>query len=94
MGLTNAERQKRWRLAHREKPAQQMEKQSMFHKMKVTGPNCAEFITEPLQAMRELNPTLNAMIQSTEQMNKVLCDSGEAAFEEETQDCFIGCGYA
>ena len=49
----------------------------MFHKMKVTGPQCAEFITQPLQAMRELNPTLNTMIQSTEQMNKVLCEAAK-----------------
>jgi hypothetical protein len=48
-----------------------------FHKMKVTGPQCAEFITQPLQAMRELNPTLNAVIQSTEQMNKVLCEAAK-----------------
>lgn len=53
------------------------EKQPSFHKMKVTGPRCAELITEPFQAMRELNPTLNAMIQSTEQMNKVVCDAAE-----------------
>ena len=45
--------------------------------MKVTGPQCAEFITQPLQAMRELNPSLNAMIQSTEQMNKVVCEAGK-----------------
>ena len=50
-----------------------MEKQSMSHKMKATGPSCAELIAEPLQAMCELNPTLNAMIRSTEQMNKLLC---------------------
>ena len=49
----------------------------MFHKMKVTGPHCAEFITQPLQAIRELNPTLNAMIQSTEQMNKVVCEAAK-----------------
>ena len=49
----------------------------MFHKMKVTGPQCAEFITQPLQAIRELNPTLNAMIQSTEQMGKVVCESAK-----------------
>jgi hypothetical protein len=49
----------------------------MFRKMRVTGPNCAEFITQPLQAMRELNPTLNTMIESTEQMNKVLCEAGK-----------------
>jgi hypothetical protein len=48
-----------------------------FRKMKVTGPQCAEFITEPLQAMRELNPSLNAMIQSTEQMDKVVCEAGK-----------------
>jgi hypothetical protein len=48
-----------------------------FRKMKVTGPQCAEFITEPLQALRELNPSLNAMIQSTEQMNKVVCEAAK-----------------
>ena len=48
-----------------------------FHKMKVTGPRCAEFITEPLQAMRELNPKLNSIIQSTEQMNKVVCEAAK-----------------
>ena len=49
----------------------------MFYKMKVTGPRCAEMITQPLEAMRELNPRLNAMIQSTEQMNKVLCETAK-----------------
>ena len=43
----------------------------------MTGPDCAEFITEPLQAMRELNPTLNAMLQSSEQMNKVACEAAK-----------------
>jgi hypothetical protein len=47
----------------------------MFHKMKVTGPKCAEFATEPLQAMRQLNPTLDAMMDSSEQMNKVICEA-------------------
>jgi len=43
----------------------------------MTGPRCAEMITQPLQAIRELNPSLNAMIQSTEQMNKVLCEAAK-----------------
>ena len=73
MGLTNAERQKRWRLAHNPDRGQQ----PTFYKMRMTGPRCAEMITEPLQAMRELNPNLNAMIQSTEQMDKVLCESAK-----------------
>jgi hypothetical protein len=54
-----------------------MEKQPAFYKMKLVGPNCAEFITQPLQAMRELNPTLDSMIQSTEQMNKVVCEAAK-----------------
>ena len=45
--------------------------------MKVTGPQCAEFRTQPLQAMRELDPSLNAMILSTEQMNKVVCEDAK-----------------
>ena len=73
MGLTNAERQKRWRLAHNPDRGQQ----PTFYKMRMTGPRCAEMITEPLQAMRELNPNLNAMLQSTEQMDKVLCESAK-----------------
>ena len=71
MGLTNAERQRRWRLSH------QTQNQPTFYKMKVVGPRCAELITEPLQAMRELNPNLNAMLHSTEQMNKILCESSK-----------------
>ena len=43
----------------------------------MTGPRCAEMITQPLQAIRELNPSINAMIQSTEQMNKVLCEAAK-----------------
>ena len=54
-----------------------MAQQPTFYKMKVTGPRCAEMITQPLQAMRELNPNLNAVIQSTEQMNKVLCEAAK-----------------
>jgi hypothetical protein len=54
-----------------------MEKQPVFHKMKVTGPRCAEFITQPLDVIRELNPSLNTMIQSTEGMNKVLCEAAK-----------------
>ena len=54
-----------------------MDTQPAFYKMKMTGPRCAEMITQPLQAMRELNPNLNAMIQSTEQMNKVLCEASK-----------------
>jgi hypothetical protein len=54
-----------------------MEKKTAFHKMRVTGPQCAELITQPLQAMRELNPTLNAILQSTEQMNKVVCEAAK-----------------
>ena len=73
MGLTNAERQQRWRLAHKQDRSQQ----PTFYKMRMTGPRCAEMITEPLQAMRELNPNLNAMLQSTEQMDKVLCESAK-----------------
>ena len=73
MGLTNAERQKRYRLVHKVDD----EQQPTFIKMRMTGPRCAEPITEPLQAMRELNPNLNAMLQSTEQMNKVLCESAK-----------------
>ena len=73
MGLTNAERQKRYRLIHKG----DVEQQPTFIKMRMTGPRCAEPITEPLQAMRELNTNLNAMLQSTEQMNKVLCESAK-----------------
>ena len=54
-----------------------MDTQPTFYKMRMTGPRCAEMITQPLQAIRELNPSLNAMIQSTEQMNKVLCEAAK-----------------
>ena len=54
-----------------------MAKRPTFAKMKVTGPRCAEFITEPMHVMRELNPSLNAMIQSTEGMNRVLCEASK-----------------
>ena len=54
----------------------------MFHKMKVTGPRCAEFITEPLQAIRELNPALDSMIHSTEQMNKIVCESAKLPWKK------------
>jgi hypothetical protein len=54
-----------------------MEQRPCFRKMKVTGPRCAEFITQPLDAMRELNPSLNAMIQSTGGMNRVLCEAAK-----------------
>ena len=54
-----------------------MDTQPTFYKMGMPGPRCAEMITQPLQAIRELNPSLNAMIQSTEQMNRVLCDAAK-----------------
>jgi hypothetical protein len=54
-----------------------MEKQPTFEKMKVTGPRCAEFITQPMDVIRELNPSLNTMIQSTEGMRKVLCEAAK-----------------
>ena len=81
MGLTNAERQKRYRLAHKV----DVEQQPTFYKMRMTGPRCAEMITQPLQAMRELNPNLNAMLQSTEQMNKVLCESAKLPFRRDAR---------
>jgi hypothetical protein len=51
------------------------QKPATFSKMRVTGPRCAESISEPLQAMREPNPPLNEMIRSTEQMHEVLCEA-------------------
>ena len=54
-----------------------MEKEPTFYKMRVTGPRCAEFITQPLDAIRELNPSINAMIQSSEGMNRVLCEAAK-----------------
>jgi hypothetical protein len=53
-----------------------------FYKMKLVGPNCAEFITEPMQLARELNPTLSGMIHSAEQMKKVLCDASQQPLEK------------
>ena len=44
---------------------------------KAVGSQCAKSITEPLRAMRELNPSLNEMIRSTEQMNEVLCETAK-----------------
>jgi hypothetical protein len=53
-----------------------------YYKMKLVGPNCAEFITEPMQLARELNPKLSGMIHSAEQMNKVLCDASQQPLEK------------
>jgi hypothetical protein len=60
-----------------QQPQQQMEKRPMLHKMSVTGPRCAEFITQPLDVMRELNPSLNTTIQSTEGMKKILSEAAK-----------------
>jgi hypothetical protein len=50
------------------------EKQQL-HKAKYSGKQCDETIGDHFQAMRELNPSLNAMIQSTEEMKRILCDA-------------------
>ena len=52
-----------------------VQQRPVFHKKRATASRCDEVITEPLQAMRELNPTLNEMIRSTDDMNRVLCET-------------------
>jgi hypothetical protein len=51
------------------------EDNQQLHKTVTRGNQCDTAITDSFQAMRELNPFLNAMIQSTEQMKRILCDA-------------------
>jgi hypothetical protein len=53
-----------------------------FHKMMASGNHCDRTTRDSFQAMRELNPSLNAMIQSTEQMRKILCDAAKQPLDK------------